>query len=128
MGHNSRDKLNSNPNSEALFLRPNLKMTNRKMKKPHNNKAAMDSDYEIRRQRNNDAVRKSREKARERSRQIAERIKDMKAENESLEEKKKLLKKELEMLKDMFLAYSSTESNQQGNELAKLLLTPGGND
>jgi len=78
------------------------------MKKPHNNKAAMDSDYEIRRQRNNDAVRKSREKARERSRQIAERIKGMKAENESLEEKKKLLKKELEMLKDMFLAYSST--------------------
>jgi len=104
----------------------NLKMTHRK--KSQNNKAAMDTEYEIRRQRNNDAVRKSREKAREKSQQVSQRMKLLRNENDSLEEKKKLLKKELSMLKEMFLAYNGSESNQQGNELAKLLLTSGRND
>ena len=100
-------------------------MANRKINKSqsHQNKVAMDSDYEIKRQKNNDAVKRSRQKAKEKSRKIAENIKKFKEENKSLEEKKKLLKKELEMLKDMFMAYGSTESNQQGNELVKLLLT-----
>jgi len=97
-------------------------------KKSQNKKAAMDREYEIRRQRNNDAVRKSREKAREKSQQVSQRIKLLRNENDSLEEKKKLLKKELSMLKEMFLAYNGSESNQQGNELAKLLLTSGRND
>ena len=47
----------------------------------------MDNDYEIRRQRNNDAVRKSREKARERAREVQARIKALRNENEKLEEK-----------------------------------------
>merc|ERR1712008_311957 len=106
--------------------KPNLKMTHRK--KSQNNKAAMDTEYEIRRQRNNDAVRKSREKAREKSQKVSQRMKLLRNENDSLEEKNKLLKKELSMLKEMFLAYNGSESNQQGNELAKLLLTSGRND
>jgi len=85
----------------------------------------MDKEYDVKRQRNNDAVRKSREKAREKARAVSKRIDSLRAENESLEEKKKLLRKELIMLKEMFLAYNGTESNQQENngmELAKLLL------
>ena len=71
------------------------------------NSKGMESDYEIRRQRNNDAVRKSREKARERAREVQNRIKALRTENEKLEENKKLLSKELSILKEMFLAYNS---------------------
>ena len=78
-------------------------MANRKK----TNSKGMESDYEIRRQRNNDAVRKSREKARERAREVQARIKALRNENEKLEENKKLLSKELSMLKEMFLAYNS---------------------
>ena len=70
--------------------------------------------YEIRRQRNNDAVRKSRAKAREKSQQVSQCIKLLRNENDSLEEKKKLLREKLAMLKEMFLAYNGSESNQQG--------------
>lgn len=101
-------------------------MTHRK--KSQNNKAAMDREYEEKRLRNNDAVKKSREKARKKSQQVSQRLKLLRNENDSLEEKKKLLRKELAMLKEMFLAYNGSESNQQGNELAKLLLTSGRND
>jgi len=93
--------------------------------KKKNQSKGMEKEYEVKRQRNNDAVRKSREKAREKARAVSKRIDSLRAENESLEEKKKLLRKELIMLKEMFLAYNGTESNQQENngmELAKLLL------
>lgn len=78
------------------------------IKKGKNKKAAMDSEYEQRRQRNNDAVRKSRMKAKEKSEKVAQRIKLLRNENDSLEEKKKLLRKELAMLKEMFLAYNGS--------------------
>jgi len=80
-----------------------------KMKMPQKKKTqskAMDKEYEIRRQKNNDAVRRSREKAREKAQTVSKRIDFLKSENEKLEEKKKLLRKELSMLKEMFLAYN----------------------
>merc|ERR1712156_487642 len=95
------------------------------MGKKKNQSKAIDKEYEIRRQKNNDAVRKSREKARAKAQTVSKRIDFLKSENEKLEEKKNLLRKELSMLKQMFLAYNGTDSNHQGNngmELAKLLL------
>merc|ERR1712062_908351 len=83
--------------------------------KRKNQSKAMDKEYEIRRQRNNDAVRKSREKARAKAGAISKRIESLRSENDKLEEKKQLLKKELSMLKEMFMAYNGTESNQQEN-------------
>ena len=77
-------------------------------KKSQNNKAVMDKEYEERRQRNNDAVKKSRMKAKEKSEKVSQRIKLLRNENDSLEEKKKLLRKELAMLKEMFLAYNGS--------------------
>merc|ERR1712156_380107 len=74
--------------------------------KKKNQSKAMDKEYEIRRQKNNDAVRKSREKARAKAQTVSKRIDFLKSENEKLEEKKKLLRKELSMLKEMFLAYN----------------------
>merc|ERR1712061_188355 len=72
--------------------------------------AAMDKEYQIKRQRNNDAVRKSREKAKLQAEQIAQRVKKLRQENESLEERLKLLSKELAFLKDIFKTHTGSNN------------------
>ena len=66
-----------------------------------------DKEYIAKRLRNNEAVRRSREKARIRADQTHERVKLLVKENESLEERLKLLTKELKYLKEVFKAHSS---------------------
>jgi len=68
-------------------------------------KAAQD-EYHLKRLRNNEAVRKSREKARIKAEQTFQRVQKLRQENEALEERLKLLKKELSFLKDVFVAHS----------------------
>ncbi len=65
-----------------------------------------DSDYLAKRSRNNAAVRRSREKARMKAKETHERVSQLKQENEMLEERIKLLTKELTFLKDVFLAHA----------------------
>ena len=65
-----------------------------------------DNDYLAKRSRNNAAVRRSREKARMKSKETNDRVSNLKQENEMLEERIKLLTKELTFLKDMFLAHA----------------------
>jgi len=68
-----------------------------------------DSDeYKRRRERNNMAVKKSRSKSKVRTQQTLERVNQLKAENEMLETKIKILTKELNFLKDLFLAHAGT--------------------
>lgn len=64
------------------------------------------SDYLAKRSRNNEAVRRSREKARQKAQETHERVSQLKMENEMLEERIKLLSKELTFLKDIFLAHA----------------------
>ncbi len=52
------------------------------------------------------AVRRSRVKSRMRTQQTLERVNQLKTENELLEEKIRLLTKELGFLKDLFLAHT----------------------
>lgn len=68
------------------------------------------NEYDQKRQRNNEAVRKSREKARLKSEKIEARILYLRRENNALTNKKLLLKKELKTLKDLFLAHSVNQS------------------
>ena len=68
------------------------------------------NEYDEKRQRNNEAVRKSREKARLKSEKIEARILYLRRENNALTNKKLLLKKELKTLKDLFLAHSVNQS------------------
>lgn len=68
----------------------------------------MDADYANKRARNNEAVKRSREKAREKAKQTHERVSKLKQENEKLEERIKLLSKELTFLKDIFLAHAGS--------------------
>ena len=65
-----------------------------------------DKEYLAKRLRNNEAVRRSREKARIRADQTHERVKRLRKENESLEERLKLLTKELKFLKEVFKAHT----------------------
>jgi len=68
----------------------------------------IDSHYTEKRQKNNDAVKKSREKTRQKSKETMEKVTQLKQENEMLEERIKLLAKELNFLKDIFIAHSGS--------------------
>jgi CCAAT/enhancer binding protein (C/EBP) gamma len=75
-------------------------MAPRKTKKVEEN-----TEYVQKRSRNNEAVRRSREKARQKANETHDRVSKLKQENEALEERIKLLSKELGFLKDIFLAH-----------------------
>ena len=68
-----------------------------------------DLDYLSKRARNNEAVKRSREKARQKAKETHDRVSRLKQENERLEERIKLLSKELTFLKDIFLAHAGTD-------------------
>lgn len=63
-------------------------------------------EYIRRRQRNNVAVRKSREKTREKSAYTLQKVEQLKTENEHLESKIATLTKELSVLKDLFMEHA----------------------
>lgn len=65
-------------------------------------------DYRRRRDRNNQAVKRSRVKSKLRTQQTLERVNQLKTENEMLEEKIRILTKELGFLKDLFLAHAGS--------------------
>lgn len=69
-------------------------------------------EYKEKRQRNNIAVKKSREKSRAKARETQERVTRLKKENEDLEMKVQLLSKELSVLKDLFLAHASSVARE----------------
>lgn len=68
-------------------------------------------DYRKKRDRNNQAVKRSRVKSRLRTQETMERVQKLKTENDMLEEKIKILSKELGFLKDLFLAHASSSQN-----------------
>ena len=78
-------------------------------------------DYLAKRSRNNAAVRRSREKARMKAKDTNDRVSILKQENEMLEERIKLLTKELTFLKDIFLAHAGKNLNDF--EVCKSLLS-----
>ncbi|XP_060080643.1 CCAAT/enhancer-binding protein gamma-like [Ylistrum balloti] len=65
-------------------------------------------EYTKRRERNNIAVRKSREKSRAKAKETSEQVNRLRNENEMLEQKVQILSKELSVLKDLFLAHAGT--------------------
>ncbi|KAJ9587884.1 hypothetical protein L9F63_018665 [Diploptera punctata] len=81
-------------------------------------------DYRRRRDRNNQAVKRSRVKSKLRTQQTLERVNQLKTENEMLEEKIRMLTKELGFLKDLFLAHAGRNAhgvNLENVDLERLL-------
>jgi CCAAT/enhancer binding protein (C/EBP) gamma len=64
------------------------------------------NDYFAKRSRNNEAVRRSREKGRQEAKETHDKVSQLKQENEMLEERIQLLTKELTFLNDIFLAHA----------------------
>jgi len=75
---------------------------------------ATDDDYRQKRDRNNIAVKKSREKSRQRSRETAEKMERLRRENEELEQRTVELAAELRTLKDLLLARASSSARRGG--------------
>lgn len=80
-------------------------------------------DYRKKRDRNNQAVKRSRVKSKMRTQETLQRVTHLKKENSILEEKVKTLTKELGFLKELFLAHAGSSKNVkiEGVDLAKLL-------
>lgn len=79
---------------------------------------AKDSDdYKKRRERNNIAVRKSRQLSRMKAKVTQEKVTQLREENQKLEQKVQILSKELSVLRDLFLssADASTTGSHSGN-------------
>lgn len=74
-------------------------------------------EYRRRRERNNIAVKKSRTKSKMKTQQTLERVNQLRAENEMLETKIKLLTKELSFLKDLFMAHAGSAHGQHLTEV-----------
>ena len=91
--------------------------------KRKNRKSAIPDEYIEKRERNNEAVRKSRAKAKAKAEQTTNRITKLRAENRLLEERKALLAKELEMLKQMFFRYSQSKLRVYKMIFAHAILT-----
>jgi CCAAT/enhancer binding protein (C/EBP) gamma len=79
-------------------------------KQRSSNRTGKVEEYRVKRDRNNVAVRKSREKSRQKARETMEKVNRLKKENEDLEMKVKLLSKELNLLKDLFLSHAGRDS------------------
>ncbi|XP_072948119.1 CCAAT/enhancer-binding protein homolog 2 [Epargyreus clarus] len=82
-----------------------------------------DDDYRKKRDRNNEAVKKSRFKSKQRTQETFTRVTKLKAENQMLEEKVKTLTKDLQFLKELFMEYASNTQNPkfEGIDIDKLL-------
>ncbi|XP_053618209.1 CCAAT/enhancer-binding protein gamma [Plodia interpunctella] len=82
-----------------------------------------EKDYRDKRKRNNEAVKKSRFKSKQRTQETFTRVSKLKEDNKVLEEKVKMLTRELQCLKDLFLAHAANKSQASlgGMDLQKLL-------
>lgn len=70
-------------------------------------------EYKKRRMRNNIAVRKCRNKNRQKAKETIDRVMRLRKENEDLQQRIQILSKELSLLKDLFIAHDSTVAEGQ---------------
>ena len=79
-------------------------------------------EYKKRRERNNVAVRKSREQSRQKAKDTMEKVSRLRDENKALEQKVTILNKELGVLRDLFLTHASaTATSEATSSVVKLL-------
>ena len=70
-------------------------------------------EYKQRRERNNMAVRKSREASRKKAKETMDKVSKLRDENRALEQKVTILNKELLVLKDLFMTHASATATAQ---------------
>ncbi|BFZ19875.1 hypothetical protein BsWGS_22914 [Bradybaena similaris] len=80
-------------------------------------------EYKRRRERNNVAVRKSREASRQKAKDTMEKVSKLREENKALEQKVTILNKELGVLRDLFLSHASATAPTQASTVSKHLVS-----
>ena len=76
-----------------------------------------DPEYLEKRKRNNEAIKKSREKARQKSEETQKKVDSLRKDNKRLEDKINVLGQEMQFLKDIFLAHAS--ANGEANKASQ---------
>ncbi|KAK0051423.1 CCAAT/enhancer-binding protein gamma, partial [Biomphalaria pfeifferi] len=79
-------------------------------------------EYKRRRERNNVAVRKSREASRQKAKDTIEKVARLREENQALEQKVTILNKELGVLRDLFLTHATATATVQAGNVANVLV------
>nr|APG79785.1 CCAAT/enhancer binding protein gamma [Mesocentrotus nudus] len=110
-GHETDQEKNMVPDSTGIELsKDDRKAGGGKVGSNSKKKSGCEKDsdeYKRRRERNNEAVRKSRQKSRQKASETEVRVTELKKENADLEQRVTLLHKELELLKDLFLTHAN---------------------
>ena len=70
-----------------------------------------DPEYLEKRKRNNEAIKKSREKAKAKAEETQKKVNELKSDNKRLEDKISVLGKEMQFLKDIFLAHAGANTD-----------------
>ena len=78
-----------------------------------------DPEYLERRKRNNEAIRKSRDKAKAKATDTSERVEHFKKDNKRLEDKISVLGQEMQFLKEIFLAHASNPNSDKASLAAE---------
>lgn len=81
------------------------------MPKDRNNPGKDDPEYLAKRAKNNEAIKRSREKARQKASETKEKVDALKSDNKELEDKITALGQEMKFLKDVFIAHASNTSD-----------------
>jgi len=88
------------------------------MPKEKNNPSKDDPEYLAKRAKNNEAIKRSREKARQKASETKEKVDALKSDNKELEDKITALGQEMKFLKDVFIAHASNSSNGAASSTA----------
>ena len=78
-----------------------------------------DPEYLERRKKNNEAIRKSREKSKAKATETSEKVEYFKKDNKRLEDKISTLGQEMQFLKEIFLAHASNPNSGKASQASQ---------
>ena len=78
-----------------------------------------DPEYLERRKKNNEAIRKSREKSKAKASETSDKVDYFKKDNKRLEDKISVLGQEMQFLKEIFLAHASNPNSDKASQAAE---------
>ena len=109
--------LNLNKVLNVIKLFPELKTNYVTMPKTPKQVDKNDPEYLEKRKRNNEAIKKSREKAKQKAEETQKRVDILRKDNKRLEDKINVLGQEMQFLKDIFLAHAG--ANGEANKASQ---------
>lgn len=125
MGPRQKQKAGSSESESESLVTASRTYTQRAVVSPSASSPSIQDDeeaYRQRRDRNNEAVKKSREKSRQRARETAEKMTRLRQENDDLEKRSVELAGELRTLKDILLARAGGRRKRRSGDSANTVV------